>query len=57
LPPEGLGCIAVVSALDMNTHADIPWVPAPGAAFMLTDISPEARFSWETVSVHPMDSQ
>lgn len=55
LPPEELGHIAVASALDMNRHADISWVPAPGAAFMLTDVSEGAHFSWEVVSVHPMD--
>ncbi|HUS26079.1 MAG TPA: hypothetical protein VMY99_01905 [Nevskiaceae bacterium] len=53
LPPDGFRCVAVVSALDMNRHMDIPFVPLPGAAFKLTGISEEARFSWQTVSVHP----
>lgn len=51
LRPEALGCIAVVSALDMNRQADIPGVPAPGGAFMLAGVSEEARFSWEIVSL------
>ncbi|HSX15900.1 MAG TPA: hypothetical protein VLF40_03865 [Candidatus Saccharimonadales bacterium] len=55
LPPEGLGCIAVVSALDMNRQADIPGVPAPGAAFMLADVSEQGRFSWEIVALSPWD--
>ncbi len=55
LPPEGLGCIAVVSALDMNRQADIPGVPAPGAVFMLAGVSEEALFSWEVISMPPRD--
>lgn len=55
LPPSEVGCIAVVSALDMNRQANIPWVPAPGAAFKLTGVSEEARFDWQTISVHPED--
>ena len=50
LPPEELGCIAVVSALDMNRQADVPGVPEPGAALLLAGVSEEARFSWEVVS-------
>jgi hypothetical protein len=57
LPPDKVGCIAVASALDMNRQVDIPWVPAPGAAFRLTDISEGAHFGWEMVSVHPIDEQ
>ena len=51
LSPEGLGCIAVVSALDMNRQADVPGVPEPGAALLLAGVSEEARFSWEIVSL------
>lgn len=52
LPPQALGCVAAVSALDMYRQADIRGVPAPGTAFKLIHISEEARFGWETVSVH-----
>lgn len=55
LLPNQVGSIAVVSALEMNRQADIPFVPAPGAVFRLTSISEDARFGWETVSVHPTD--
>ncbi len=51
LPPEGLGCIAVVSALDMARQADVPGVPEPGAALLLAGVSEEARFSWQIVSL------
>jgi hypothetical protein len=51
LSSEGLGCIAVVSALDMNRQADVPAVLEPGVALLLADISEEARFSWEIVSL------
>lgn len=53
LPPEEVGCIAVVSALDMNRQANIPEVPDPGTAFKLTHISEEAHFGWEPISVPP----
>jgi hypothetical protein len=50
VPPEELGCVAAVSALEMNRQANIPYVPAPGTAFMLTHID-DIRFGWETISV------
>lgn len=50
VPPTELGCVAVVSALEMNRQANIPEVPAPGTAFKLTHISQGAHFGWETLS-------
>ncbi len=57
LPPEELGCVVVGSALDMNRHANVPWVPAPGAALLLADVGEQARFSWEAVLVDPVDAR
>jgi hypothetical protein len=51
VPPEELGCVAVVSALDMRRQADVMGLPAPGSAFLLTHIDEDIRFGWDAISL------
>lgn len=53
VPPQELGCIAAVSALDMYRQADLPGVPRQGSAFKLAHINEQAGFVWEMVAKYP----